>query len=1191
MANISINITANSGGSSTALDDLSRKIDASMQYAAQRMAASFDSAINRLSAGTTAWANAFIGHIARIEQSVDRMLMKISKLGGGAGAGGGGGGASPNYWNMMAGWDATGAYAQNFNKSGMTLRTQFLNPATGEMAWINDKGTNLSIRQGQTEVIAQRQAEQARINSLKAQAQMSDVMAMGDLNRFRFGQENMASGDAIRAQQARQYSGLQRFQGWIDRYGMNMTGSREAYDPRTGRMVLTENWSSGDTRGMWGRLLGRGYTSYEGDINRTTGGGSLKTVEHDAIGIGKAMMSAKDAVVTFAASIFSLQSVGNFLYKWLVQPFKDFVGLIFTATDEYRKFETSISGVAGGMGRARAIDQAVLMGARTSPMTVKQLHEAGVGLTFTQYGASRVSGGSSGAAANAIIDYATLLQQLSNLAPEQGVGGAQIAVREALAGNFQSARRRLNTSPELIAQSLRKPGGGTYTLAEITGNQALTMQAFQSFASTWIGNEPIEGQKNLFSNAYSKLGDAFTQMAAKIGNAGVYDKFVDRIRGITDALFKFMDSKEFEKAAKTISDGMVSIFDAITDSVLGFFQRFTGTHDIQSMLSSVSDIIANTVSVIGDLIGYLPTLTSWIGSAFGAIVDGVKELYAAAKNPMGAAITAAVDSTSSWIGGFLGNFGLAKSSAPASAPSTGSPFENMPRFQRSNSMYLPFVKERAWRDFLGSQVFAGNYRPLAMGMINTVANGAQTFQLTGSEGQTFEFPVSPFQRGLNVARSLPGALRDSLTVDGDTASYEQLLSKVRGDVSNLQAVQFAVNGMPRGFIKNVMPGNYNQMLNRFMQEAEGRRAAIESLPESLGYQFGNVAGSLTSQLSTVAPGGRSAMLQRIMYDADGLIPAIADELKLKPEERQRMHESFRKAVLEHPDLFIGAERDNKNAMISAYGSYGRYDTYGGYTRPTTPRDMMRWQQTSSADFGRKFAAAADTERRTNGETVLYHSLADSAAKELWNAQKLEHDLNDALKAVESFSERSRDAIEGGIGDALYGIITQTSSVSDAFRSMADSILKSFTGLTADLLMQGLFGADFLKQGKGEGGIGLGGLGGLFGGLFSFMGKSDGGIFPGSYMPMRAFSDGGVAHSTTIGLVAEAGRPEAIVPLPNGRSIPVEMRGGGGRVFVVNSKQEARAAGYNPSVDDLVSIVAEDIHKGGKAYRAMKAKVR
>ena len=45
--------------------------------------------------------------------------------------------------------------------------------------------------------------------------------------------------------------------------------------------------------------------------------------------------------------------------------------------------------------------------------------------------------------------------------------------------------------------------------------------------------------------------------------------------------------------------------------------------------------------------------------------------------------------------------------------------------------------------------------------------------------------------------------------------------------------------------------------------------------------------------------------------------------------------------------------------------------------------------------------------------------------------------------------------------------------------------------------------------------------------------------------LPAFANGGMVTSPTVALVGEGVHNEAIVPLPNGRSIPVDLRGNGG----------------------------------------------
>ena len=99
---------------------------------------------------------------------------------------------------------------------------------------------------------------------------------------------------------------------------------------------------------------------------------------------------------------------------------------------------------------------------------------------------------------------------------------------------------------------------------------------------------------------------------------------------------------------------------------------------------------------------------------------------------------------------------------------------------------------------------------------------------------------------------------------------------------------------------------------------------------------------------------------------------------------------------------------------------------------------------------------------------------------------------------------------------------------------------------------GVFGG--VLQGFGNIFKGLGGLfggqnlGGLGGGLLSILGLANGGVMKGGF---RAYASGGIATSPTMGLIGEGRYNEAVVPLPNGKSIPVQMNGAGQNNVTVN----------------------------------------
>jgi phage-related minor tail protein len=79
-------------------------------------------------------------------------------------------------------------------------------------------------------------------------------------------------------------------------------------------------------------------------------------------------------------------------------------------------------------------------------------------------------------------------------------------------------------------------------------------------------------------------------------------------------------------------------------------------------------------------------------------------------------------------------------------------------------------------------------------------------------------------------------------------------------------------------------------------------------------------------------------------------------------------------------------------------------------------------------------------------------------------------------------------------------------------------------------------------------------GGILGWLFGF---ADGGVMPGKMI--KKYAGGGVANSPQLAMFGEGGGAEAFVPLPDGRSIPVDLGesgSGGASVGAVNVMIEA-----------------------------------
>lgn len=110
---------------------------------------------------------------------------------------------------------------------------------------------------------------------------------------------------------------------------------------------------------------------------------------------------------------------------------------------------------------------------------------------------------------------------------------------------------------------------------------------------------------------------------------------------------------------------------------------------------------------------------------------------------------------------------------------------------------------------------------------------------------------------------------------------------------------------------------------------------------------------------------------------------------------------------------------------------------------------------------------------------------------------------------------------------------------------------------------------------------------------SMFGFADGGIMSASGpLPLKKYASGGIANSPQLALYGEGSMNEAFVPLPDGRSIPVTMKGGGGgnvRVVIENrgTPMEATDAGVTFDAEGtIVRVVLDDVRRGGPVSSGM-----
>lgn len=184
-----------------------------------------------------------------------------------------------------------------------------------------------------------------------------------------------------------------------------------------------------------------------------------------------------------------------------------------------------------------------------------------------------------------------------------------------------------------------------------------------------------------------------------------------------------------------------------------------------------------------------------------------------------------------------------------------------------------------------------------------------------------------------------------------------------------------------------------------------------------------------------------------------------------------------------------------------------------------------------------------------------------------------------------------NGIGTAFGDAFKGLISGASSAREIMANFFQSLSDMFANMVGKMIME------WMKTQviKGLGSL-LGGIGGLAGGISSaastigFGGSFDSGIggltgaqdFSSSFGSVPLFSGfpqfatGGIVQGPTLGLVGEGRYNEAIVPLPDGKSIPVELGGGmsGSTNVVVNiDAKGTKVQGDEPNANQLGRVVS------------------
>ena len=206
-----------------------------------------------------------------------------------------------------------------------------------------------------------------------------------------------------------------------------------------------------------------------------------------------------------------------------------------------------------------------------------------------------------------------------------------------------------------------------------------------------------------------------------------------------------------------------------------------------------------------------------------------------------------------------------------------------------------------------------------------------------------------------------------------------------------------------------------------------------------------------------------------------------------------------------------------------------------------------------------FSRVLNDERASKEQKIQAQLAFDAEERNIAAIKEKNRNIQETMNHLSNLKVAAVDALETGMGNAIVGVLDGTKSLKEGFLDMAKAVLQAIAQIIAQMIAMRAIRA-----------LGLG--------------FADGGVIPmamGGVKPSRGYRTGGIVTAPTY-LVGEGKHNEAVVPLPDGRTIPVTMTGAGvGGSTVVN----VNISGDGQATSDMMSNGGQRAQDLGKAVSA------
>jgi hypothetical protein len=939
-----------------------------------------------------------------------------------------------------------------------------------------------------------------------------------------------------------------------------------------------------------------------------------------------------------AAAIYTIKNIGGVIDSGLVSPIRAVAEEMINTTEQSRRFETAIAGMAGGMAKARDLNLDLAKASRDTAASWGELQR----ITQTQaFGplAATIGLSSPASAAKEVSDFSSLISRLSLINPDATETQMSDAVRELVGGGrSRSLQRLIGFSPTSSGQS----GVSQQQLAQ---NPGLALKSLENFADLFIPQSAADGMKDLLSTRMEKIRDALDFGLLQIGDRA-YSTASKQLGRVAYQLFAEFSSPAFATRASSIADNLSKIVENAGGGLIAFAASLAGEQydgDSVKMLTILTDDLFST---IGHWSEELKPIGRDIGETAHVFAVSMELIAQAAKNSTHASANSA--NAGSVAAGYaaipIGN-AIIPSGAGSAIAKTGDLLQDLLGRAATVAAAIPLAvvsDNNAVERVPASRVLTA---PSAIPLLQSEWQGPPwaalmqasrgTLDRFGKEDAKVESPLEKIDsKATNLLGSNIGTAADPIVIS-------DLFSRIDAITRDADIVlQRAINDQSAVVAAN--PGDHNlsgqlDYLNGLSTKLHtGSDTAANMLQEQLETSAKDYGVALTGALKGVSPRAALIIEQRIEDGTTSLASAVE---KLLISAGRTVGD--RAKALGSGGANLSQQLTEHGALISSgMAAIEQQKRFGTISIDTTGSQIMAMSPQNSFQNTQQQLAFLQSQLPqslkdlANAQMALHGAgpVSEGGIALIVKAQEQVAGLSQKIRELKSvwdpltqlftdWSNSIQSAFTNRLGDAFDGLITGSKKLGDVLRGLESDIASSFAHLAATQLVNSVVGVPAIGNNPGSpGALGSLGISSLVGGLFSGIGHLFGGLggsaapavaggafHPFSYdsfatggimtehgrLPLNTYAGGGIANSPQLALFGEGRGPEAFVPLGSGGKIPVAMSGGGDtpefHFYLVSSPELAVAQGLRQSSNRhyLIDTIAGDIKTGGKTQKAIR----